>query len=510
MINRLHLEDWRVIGHYLGLLILLVAIAMLFPFAASVCLGEFTASVDFMISIGITAIVGGALLFVKIESGGLDWRHSLIITGLCWVILSVFGALPLVMSGHYDGYLDAFFESVSAFTTTGMSLCIDVDHMALSLSMWRCVMHLIGGIGVVVIALALGIFGTGSVAASLYHAEAHMGQVMPGIKQTSQFILRVAAVIVIGGTVVCFVALLVAGSEPLRAIINGFLITAASFSTGGMTDSGAGIMGFHSWPLEIAALILAGFGCINFVLYGDIWKGIFRNFFKDIEIRTIVTWITALAVLMAVALAGSYFTTTGGVLRRGLFEVLSGSLNLGFSTLHGGQILFAMGSGALFVIVLSMTICGSSSSASGGIKALRVGVIARSVVQVIKEALAPDKAVTRTFFFQRGRHRLDSTIVSSAMIIFLLYMVMYAIGAIAGVAYGFDALPAIFDSVSAASNTGLSLGVSGVGMPKGLEIIYIFEMWLGRLEFIAIFAMIVEMFSFLIPRKRVHWFGKKR
>lgn len=510
MINRLHLEDWRVIGHYLGVLILLVAIAMLVPFVLALVLGEFSAAVDFMLSIGITGIAGGVLLFCKVELVQLDWRHSLVITGPCWVILSVFGALPLVMSGHYDGYLDAFFESVSAFTTTGMSLCVDVDHMALSLSMWRCVMHLIGGIGVVVIALALGVFGTGAAAASLYHAEAHMGQVMPGIKQTSQFILRVAAVIVIVGTVACIIPLLVIGQEPLRAALNGFFVTAAAFSTGGMTAMGSGIIGYHSWPLEIISLVLAAFGCINFVLYGDIWKGIFRNFFKDIEIRTIVVWVTILAALMAFALVGSYFTSFGAMLRRGLFETLSGAFNLGFSTLHGGQILFAMGSGALFVIVISMTICGSSSSASGGIKALRIGIIARSVVQAIREALAPDRARPRTFYYQRGRHRLSPELVSSAMIIFLLYMVMYAVGAIAGIAYGYEALPAIFDSVSAASNTGLSLGVAGLGMPKPLEVIYIMEMWLGRLEFIAIFAMIVEMLSFLVPRRRSRWLGRSR
>lgn len=396
------------------------------------------------------------------------------------------------MSGHYDGYLDAFFESVSAFTTTGMSLCVDVDHMALSLSIWRCVMHLIGGIGVVVIALALGVFGTGSAAASLYHAEARMGQVMPSIKQTSQFILKLAAIIVVVGTLVCLVPLLAVGVEPLRAAINGFLVTAAAFSTGGMTSASSGIVAFHCWPIEVIVLILAALGCINFVLYGDIWKGVFRNFFKDIEIRTIFVWVTLLAALMAFALAGSYFTTTGAVLRRGLFEVLSGSFNLGFSTLQGGQILFAMGSGALFVTILSMTICGSSSSASGGIKALRIGIIARSVVQAVRKALAPDRALPRTFFFQKGRHRLTPELVSAAMIIFLLYMVTYAAGAIAGIAYGYEALPAIFDSVSAASNTGLSLGVAAPGMPNGLEIIYIFEMWLGRLEFIAILAMVVE------------------
>ena len=165
MITRLHLEDWRIIGHYLGVLILLVAIAMIPPFIMSLCLSEFSTAVDFLLSIGITGIVGSVLLFSKVELATLDWRQSLVITGLCWVVLSVFGALPLWMSGHYDGYLDAFFESVSAFTTTGMSLCVDVDHMALSLSVWRCLMHLIGGIGVVVIALALCLFGTGSAAA---------------------------------------------------------------------------------------------------------------------------------------------------------------------------------------------------------------------------------------------------------------------------------------------------------------------------------------------------------
>lgn len=509
MITRLHLEDWRVIGHYIGALILLVAVAMAFPLVVSLCLGEYSASVDFLLSIGVTALVGSLLLFTKVKPMPLDWRQSLVITGLCWVILSVFGALPLWLSGHYDGFLDAFFESVSAFTTTGMSLCVDVDHMALSLSVWRCTMHLIGGIGVVVIALALGVFGTGSAAATLYHAEAHSGQVMPGIKQTSRFILRVAAVVVVAGTVVCIASLLVVGVEPVRAVVNGFLVTAASFSTGGMTSMGSGIIGFHCWPIEWAALVLAAFGCINFVLFGGIWKGLYQNFFKDIEIRTIVVWATALALLMVLALGGSYFTTTGAVVRRGLFETLSGAFNLGFSTLYSGQIMFAMGSGALFVIILSMTICGSSSSASGGIKALRIGVIARSIVQVIREALAPDHARPRTFYYQRGRHRLSSSIVSSAMIILLLYIATYAIGAIAGIAYGYEALPAIFDSVSASSNTGLSLGVASLGMPKPLEIVYIFEMWLGRLEFIAIFAMIVEMFAFLIPRKRSRWMRRR-
>ena len=213
---------------------------------------------------------------------------------------------------------------------------------------------------------------------------------------------------------------------------------------------------------------------------------------------------------MAFALVGSYFTTMGGMVRRGLFEMLSGAFNLGFSTLYAGQVLFAMGSGALFVIILAMTICGSASSASGGIKALRIGLITRSFVQTMREALAPDRAQPRTFYYQRGKHLLSSELVSSAMIIMLLYVALYAVGAVAGIAYGYDALPSIFDSVSAASNTGLSLGVASPEMPKPLEVIYIIEMWLGRLEFIAIFAMVVEFFAFLIPQRRSKWWARKK
>lgn len=510
MIYRLHIHDWRVIAHYLGILIMLVAMAMVFCFVVALALGEYKTAVDFLLSIGISATVGAALILFRYEHGSLDWRQSLIITGLCWVILSLFGALPLSMSGQYANYLDAMFDTVSAFTTTGMSLALDTDHMALSLALWRAIMHLIGGIGVVVIALALGIFGTGSAAASLYRAEARSGQVMPEIRQTSRFILRLAAVIVVVGTIACMIPLFLNGFSVRSALVNGFIVTASAFSTGGMSTHSMGLMYYHSWPLEVIALVLAMLGCINFVLYGDLWRGRTKNFFKDIEVRTLVVWVTALVVLIALAIKGSYFEDLGAMLRRTLFETLSGAFNLGFSTMYTGQILYGMGSGALFVIILSMIICGSSSSASGGIKAFRVGIVVRSIAQTIREVLAPDRARPRTFYYQQGKKLVTPELVSSSMIILLLYVVTYVVGAIVGVACGYNALPAIFDSVSAASNTGLSLGVASAGMPRVLEVTFMLEMWLGRLEFVAIFAMIVELFAFVVPSKRMRWRTKKK
>ncbi len=501
MIHRLHLDDWRTIAYYLGTLVLMTAGFMLVPLALAIVLAETTAVMGFMMGIGVAGIAASLLMMCRIHPAVLNWHQALVVTGLCWIVLSAFGAIPLALSDNYPSYLDALFETVSCFTTTGLSVCIDLDHMALSIVAWRCVMNVMGGVGVVVIALALGIFGSGSVAASLYQAEGRSGHVMPEVKQTSRFIFRVSAVIIGVGTVACTIPCLMLGMAPHRALLNGFFLTASDYTTGGMTSQSAGIVYYHCWPIEAITMVIMIFSCVNFLLYGDLWRGVVKSFFKDIEVRTIAIWVSMLVVLMMLALAaGSYFTGLGAMLRRGLYEVMSAAFNIGYSTLYPGQVLYAMGTGALFVVILGMCIGGSASSISGGIKALRVGIVVKSIAQTIRTAIAPDRARPRTFFNHRGRQLLTPDLVSGAMTIMLMYIATYALGAVAGIVYGYEALPAIFESVSAASNTGLTLGISSASMPEGLELVYIVEMWLGRLEFVAFFAMVVELVFTFVSR----------
>ncbi len=515
MIHRLHLDDWRTIAYYLGTLVLMTAGFMLVPLALAILLAETTAVMGFMMGIGVAGIAAALLMMCRIHPAVLNWHQALVVTGLCWIVLSAFGAIPLALSDNYPSYLDALFETVSCFTTTGLSVCIDLDHMALSIVAWRCVMNVMGGVGVVVIALALGIFGSGSVAASLYQAEGRSGHVMPEVKQTSRFIFRVSAVIIGVGTVACTIPCLLLGMEPYRAVLNGFFLTASDYTTGGMTSQSAGIVYYHCWPIEAITMVIMVFSCVNFLLYGDLWRGVVKTFFKDIEVRTIAIWVSMLVVLMMLALAaGSYFTGLGAMLRRGLYEVMSAAFNIGYSTLYPGQVLYAMGTGALFVVILGMCIGGSASSISGGIKALRVGIVVKSIAQTIRCAIAPDRARPRTFFNHRGRQLLTPDLVSGAMTIMLMYIATYALGAVAGIVCGYEALPAIFESVSAASNTGLTLGISSANMPEPLEVVYIVEMWLGRLEFIAFFAMALELVFTFVSRphdgSRRSGRGKKR
>ncbi len=503
MFTRLHFEDWRIICHYLGALVLIMAAAMCVPFVIALVLGEYSSAAKFIKAIGITMLCGSVLVLAKIERCDMVWHQALVVTGLSWFVLSFFGSLPLWFSGHYASFQDALFEGVSGITATGLSLVIDIDHMALSMVTWRFVLHLMGGIGVLVIALALGVFGTGAGAASIYQAEAREGRVMPEIRTMARFIGYVSVTVICAGMIACAIPLLLGGQEPLRAFFSSLWIAISAFATGGMTGQSMGIMAYHSWPLEAVTLCLMFFGVINFTLYGQVWKGRLEHFFKDIEVRTLAAWIFALMIVLAIVImAGSYFDNFFALVRRVLYLVVSAATNVGFSTVYSGQLIYAMGSGAFFMIGVGMIIGGSSSSTTGGIKAFRIGIICKTIVQMVREALVPDNVRPRTFYYHMGRKLLTADLASSALTIFLMYILTFAVGSVAGIICGYDALPAIFESISAASNGGLSSGIVSTGMPKVLEAIYIVEMLLGRLEFVAVFAMLLQFFLSLIPLDR--------
>ncbi|MCD8199443.1 MAG: hypothetical protein LUD25_00525 [Coriobacteriaceae bacterium] len=503
MLYRLHLTDWRIIAHYLGMLVLVGTVAMLVPLVMAFALGETEAAIDFIFSIGISLCAGSLLMLCHVRPANLDWRQAIVVTGFSWIVLAFLGAIPLWLSGHYTGYLDALFDGVSCFTTSGLTVGLDFDHMAISVSTWRILMGLMGGIGVIVIALALGLFGSGAAVASLYQAEGRSDHVMPEVKQSARFILRITVLVLVIATVIIGIVCLVSGQDAVRAFINGFWVSASGFVTIGVSGHSAGIIYYHSWVIEVVVIFCMFLGAINFLLYGDLWRGIIKHLFHDIEIRTLVIWVGGLAILLMFALmAGGFFTDIGSMLRRGLFDLTSAVTNTGFSTLYPGQILYAMGSGALFVFVFGMVVGGSSSSTSGGIKLFRIGIIAKSIVQAVRNALTADHVRPRTFFYHQGRQLLSPELVSTVMVITLLYLAAYVIGSVVGILNGIEPVSAIFEAVSAASNTGLTTGVTSAGMPLAVKIVYMLEMWLGRLEFLTILTVIVQIVLTFVPRRQ--------
>ena len=178
-----------IIGHYLGVLILVATFGLLAPFLVAVIFGEWSAAARYFFTIGVFLIAGSALRFLRIQPGRLSRQQAFAVTGLAWLVLALFGAIPLAASGHYANYLDSLFEAVSGFTTTGASIVRDLDHLSYADNMWRFMMHLMGGIGLVVVGLSFGLFGKGG--ASLFSSEGRSEHVVPNVMQTAKFIGRI-------------------------------------------------------------------------------------------------------------------------------------------------------------------------------------------------------------------------------------------------------------------------------------------------------------------------------
>ena len=211
-------------------------------------------------------------------------------------------------------------------------------------------------------------------------------------------------------------------------------------------------------------------------------------------------------IFVAALNAGEYLTGYSGLVRRGVFTIISAAANSGYQVLTTNQMLNMLTSGAFFMIAVAMVMGGSAGSTSGGIKALRVGLIAKGIVARIKGVLAPESARVSTSYNHAGKQVLTNEILSAVMVIAALYVLSYLVGALIGIAYGYEAIPATFESISATSNAGLSAGIVTPDAPLVLKVVYILQMWMGRLEFLTMLALFVSMIVSFKPRlKAARW-----
>ena len=503
---RFQKQDLGIIAHYLGTVVLLLGAVMVIPLIVSLLMQEGEITGNYLIGIGCAALTGSLLRLCRISPASLERRQAIAITALVWIVGAAIAAVPLWLSGHYGSFLDAFFEGVSGLTSTGFTLCQDIDHLSTTDNMWRFTMQFIGGQGVIIVALSLGLFTR--VESSFYSAEGRSEYVMPSIKKTARFIWQFSSTVVFCGTLVLFIVALFLGFDPVRSIFHSLWITIGAYDTGGFAPQSISLMYYHSWAFEIIAMVLMCMGAVNFALYARIWKGgirsTIREFTQDIEIRTLAFWtVSMLLVFIAAIVVGRFLTDFSGLARRGVFMIVSATTNTGYQVLTTNQITTLFSSGAFFVLVLAMAIGGSSGSTAGGIKALRVGIIMKAVVARIKDVLAPKSARNTTSYQHLGRHLLSSETTSAVMTITLLYLLTYVIGAIIGIAYGYEAIPATFESVAATSNNGLSAGIISPEAPVGMKVLYIIQMWVGRLEFLTLLAVLFAFVASLKPKRKV-------
>lgn len=502
MWQRFSLYDLRVIGHYLGTLTQLFAALMAVPFITALVFQEWEPAERYLLGIGIALVVGTLLQFLRIEPGRLGRRQALAVTGFAWIVLAFFASVPLFLSGHYATYMDALFDGVSGLTTTGATVALDIDHFSNADNMFRFMIHLVGGLGLIVVALSLGIFGKRS-GSSLYTAEGRSEHVVPNVVQTTQLILRITLVIIFIAAVVLTALCISIGMEPVRAVLQSIWLAISAFTTGGFAPMAESVSYYNSIPIEVFLMLLMILGSISFVVHAEVWKGRLQSFFGDIEIRTMLIWLLVMTVVVAASLSASaLFSDLPAIIRRGLFMVVSAFSTTGFQNVTTNQLTTVFSSGAFLALALIAAVGGSAGSTAGGVKLHRVGIIFKSIVSTVKEAVSPSSARVVVSYNHLGRRVLSSDAVKEAMTVFVLFVITYSVGALVGIAHGYEASQAIMESVSMTSNGGIITGIVTPGMSPSLEAFYIFQMWAGRLEFVTLLAVLAEIIASLAPRKR--------
>ncbi|MDR1323481.1 MAG: TrkH family potassium uptake protein [Candidatus Margulisbacteria bacterium] len=484
------LADHKVVGFYLGSILIGVGCVMIFPLLTALVFREWAVLFNYLLS-GLFTVGGGLVLrllcFTKKE---IDWLHGLAIAALLWLAAAAVAALPFFLGGNYGSYLDAFFEAMNALATAGFSLARDLDHISAADNMWRHLLMFVGGQGIVVMALSF-LMLHGSAGFKLYTGEAREERIVPNIISTARLILQISLVFLAAGTTTLTLILHWDGLSWTQAFWHGLWLFMSGFSTGGFAPHTQSILYYHSWRLELALLFFMFLGILNFRLHYAVYTGNRRELHRNIE--TVVLFFSFLLTFFLVCAGLLYFRVYPGLeaaLRRGIFLLGSSHSTAGFTTIYTGQLFREWPQLSLLALMAAMAIGGSACSTAGGIKALRVGILFKALRQDIKRLLLPPSAVVAERYHHIKNYFLDDKVVRSAAIITLLYLVVFGLGALAGVCYGYPFLPALFESISAATNTGLSCGIITPGLPAGLKLIYLLEIWGGRLEFTAVLGLL--------------------
>lgn len=490
MILKPRFEDFKIIGYYLGKVIIGLGFTFIIPAISAILFQEINPFFDFLIGMEASLILGFSLVRLCQTSEDLNWMQGMIVVSLSWLIAGVLGGIPLSLSGHFKSFLDACFETVSAITTTGLVLVQDLDHLSYAHNFWRHFLNFIGGQGMIIIALSFFIKGT-SGALKMYVGEAREEKILPNVINTSRFIWLISIVYLILGTLALGIVGIIDGLKPVNSFFHGMCIFMAGFDTAGFAPQSQNILYYHSLIYEIVIIVIMIFGALNFNLHFYIWTGNRKEIWKNIESR--IFFISIMVTFFITAVGLNKLGVYQGALvlfRKGFFQLISGHTTTGYATVYAKQFILEWGNLALLGLICAMGFGGSSCSTAGGIKMLRIGIIIKALAQDVKRIMLPEKAIVIQKFHHIKEVFLDDKIARSALMIGMVYLILYSLGAAFGMWCGYPFLESLFESTSAAANVGLSCGITDASMPNMLKVVYMLQMWAGRLEFMSVFALI--------------------
>lgn len=378
---------------------------------------------------------------------------------------------------------------MSGFTTTGLTLVPGIDHLSYSINFYRHFLQFVGGVGIVVVSLI--ILARSEISSVLaFRGEARDMGIRPNVVRASRVILGISITFMVVGAILFTIAGVKEGADVGTSIFDGVNYSMAACSTGGFAPHSQNILFYHSTLYEIIAVIIFLIGSFNFSFHFAMLSGKRRELFKSTEIRTMfVTLTLSTLVISGLLLFSGVYSSPEILFKKAFFQAASAHTTTGFGTVYPAQISTIWPSAALFIMSLIMIIGACANSTGGGIKAIRIGIIAKSFIKEIKKALSPSSAVVTAKFHHVDDVPLTDTIARGAMLIALGYVLLFIVGTTITVLHGYSMPDSMYETASAVGNVGLSSGITSPAMPGLLKVTYILLMWAGRLEITAVLVL---------------------
>ncbi len=459
------------------MVLLITAALMLLPLIAGLYYGE--SVLNFIITIAATAALGGIFLLFKPKNRDIYAREGFAAVGLSWILMSLLGALPFVISGDIPHYVDALFETVSGFTTTGSTLLTDIEGMSRGCMFWRMFTHWIGGMGVLVFIMAV-LPMSGEHSMHIMRAEVPgpvVGKLVPRVRKTAAILY----LIYMGLTVIETLFLLGGGMSFFEALLHAF----ATAGTGGFSTRGASIAAFNSLYIEIVISVFMLLFAVNFNLYFLLLLGRVRDVLKNQELRCFACIVAFSMLSIAWNISGQY-SGFAEALRYSSFTVASLVSSTGFGTADFTQ--WPQYSQWLLVIIMFIGACAGSTG--GGLKLSRVMLLIRAAFADLRHMIWP-RRVNRV---QMEGQRVEAAGIRAVFSYFALYMLMLLLGTLLISFDGFDTATNFTAALTCLSNMGPGLGLIG---PNGnfsifsdfSKLLMSLLMLIGRLEIYPILVL---------------------
>lgn len=477
----------KVISRNVGVALLVSALFMLLSAIVSLIDGGDSALAPLLISFTITFIVGVFPFIFTRKNANISLKDGFMIIFLSWMLSFIFGALPYALWGGPFTVINAWFESVSGFTTTGATILEDVEALPRSLIFWRASTHFIGGLGVVVFLLLI-IPNTSPIRLRLTNMELSSLS-RDDYRSRANKSVSIFASVFLGLGALAFVSYLLAGMSWFDAICHAFTVC----STGGFSTRNLSIASFDSTAISVLTIVFMFLGSVHF---GIIFMVIVGRSLRPLRNPILRFYVAALAVISVVTSLSlkldSADMTWGKAFLDGTFQVVSYASTSGLAIADNANWPIL----ACFMLVLVSLICGCAGSTSGGLKTDRAMVLFKAIRMQIHKTLYP----STIFEVRLGRRILHDEEIYPQVLYIAMYFLLIGLSSVVCMLVGDPNNHAILGSVASLSNVGPALGdIGSMGNynaePAILKFIFSFDMFLGRVEIYPVLAVISGIFN---------------